>query len=206
MAFPSGIRRTFRFPWRTRTQIARDVDDELRFHLDMQIEALVARGMTRRAARREALRQFGDLDDTKRYCRTVDGAAEQKARRAMYLDELRQDLRYAVRGFITHPGLTAVTVLTIAIGIGATVAVYAVVYGVLLRPLHYTDPDALVLFHVERGRRGTTDHDQNEPVATGCRSHPRERPRVRVHRGVFHGALCAVGRRKLSARSWSRGV
>ena len=159
MAFPPGIPRIFRFPWRTRTQIARDVNDELRFHLDMQIEELVARGMTRRAARREALRQFGDLDDTKRYCRTVDGAAEKRARRAMYLDELRQDLRYAVRGFITHPGLTAVTVLTIAIGIGTTVAIYAVVYGVLLRPLYYTDPDALVLFYVERdvaGRRTTT--------------------------------------------------
>ena len=44
MAFPPGIRRMFRFPWRTRTQIAHDVDDELRFHLDMQIEELVARG------------------------------------------------------------------------------------------------------------------------------------------------------------------
>ena len=105
MALPPGFRRLFRFPWRTRTQIARDVDDELRFHLDMQIEELVDRGMTRRAARRQALRQFGDLDDTKRYCRTVDGAVEKKERRAMYLDELREDLRYAVRGFITRPRL-----------------------------------------------------------------------------------------------------
>ena len=152
MAIPSGIRRTFRFPWRTRTQIARDVDDELRFHLDMQTEALVARGMTRRAARREALRQFGDLDDTKRYCRTVDGAAEQKARRAMYLDELRQDLRYAVRGFITHPGLTATALLTLALGIGANTTMFSAVNAILIRQMPVERPQELV--DVQRANLG----------------------------------------------------
>ena len=118
----------------------------------MQIEALVARGMTRRAARREALRQFGDLDDTKRYCRTVDGAAEQKARRAMYLDELRQDLRYAVRGFITHPGLTATALLTLALGIGANTTMFSAVNAILIRQMPVERPQELV--DVQRANLG----------------------------------------------------
>ncbi len=69
----SGLRRIFRFPWRTGGQIEHEVDAELGFHLDMRTEELIDQWMTPEAARREAVRQFGDLAYTKQYCRALDG-------------------------------------------------------------------------------------------------------------------------------------
>ena len=65
-------RRRFRFPWRSAQRIQTDIDDELRFHLDMRTAELVAAGMTEVGARQEVMREFGDLEFTKRYCRRLD--------------------------------------------------------------------------------------------------------------------------------------
>jgi hypothetical protein len=72
------MRRFFQLPWRTRQQIRADVDDELSFHLDMRIDALVASGMSRDEARAQAIREFGDIDDARRYIRAVDRAAAER--------------------------------------------------------------------------------------------------------------------------------
>ena len=71
--------RPFRFPWRTRRSIAGDVDDEVRFHLDMRTAELVQHGMSEPMAREEAIREFGNIDFTKRYCRAQDQAGERDA-------------------------------------------------------------------------------------------------------------------------------
>ncbi len=66
------IRRLFRFPWRTPQEIDREVDAEVQFHLEMRTQELIDQGMTPETARAAARQQFGNLDETRQYCRTLD--------------------------------------------------------------------------------------------------------------------------------------
>src|SRR5918911_4935053 len=100
-----GVRRSFRLPWRNAERIGDDVDEELRFHLEMRVEELIALGLTPAAAREEALRQFGDLEGTRRYCRAIDQRREREVRRIELLDEARQDVRYALRKLAKSRGV-----------------------------------------------------------------------------------------------------
>ena len=137
-------RRLFRLPWRTRRQIGDDVDEELRFHIDMRAAELCSLGMAPEGARAEAMRQFGDLDDARQYITTVDRATEAAQRRTELMGDLRHDIAYAIRKLRTAPAFTLTVVLTLALGIGANTAIFSVVDGVLLRPLPFQEPDRLM--------------------------------------------------------------
>ena len=124
--------------------VAAEVDDELREHLEMKVEELTAGGMPVEEARREALRQFGDLEETRRYCRSEDERGERRVQRTLWLQDFGQDVRVAVRSLLRAPVLALAIVMTVGLGIGATTAIFCAVNAALLRPLPYAEPERLV--------------------------------------------------------------
>ena len=136
--------RGFQFWRRSRAMIRRDVDTELQFHIDSRTEALVRGGAEPDAARRQALMEFGDLDDARDYIRRVDSDIEQQRRRKDYVTELRQDLAYGLRTLRRAPTFTLTAILTIALGVGANTAIFSVVHGIVFKPLPFPEPQQLV--------------------------------------------------------------
>ena len=122
-----------------RNQMEDQLEKELRFHLDQHASDLVARGLAPDEARREARLSLGGPEQVKEACRDARGTR--------WLEDLVQDTRHALRTFRQKPGFAAVTVMILALGIGATTAMFAVVNSVLLRPLSFPEPERLVTIH-----------------------------------------------------------
>jgi len=121
-----------------------EVDDELRFHLERRIQENIERGMTAEAARRAALERFGDLAGVRQECAQLLAADRKAEARRDWLDDLRQDARFAVRAAVRAPLFSLLAVVTLALGIGANAAVFGVVKSVMLNALPYTDAGRLV--------------------------------------------------------------
>jgi predicted permease len=123
---------------------AADVQDEVHFHLDAKTDDLIAQGWEPAAARREAKRQFGDLRAVQHVGRKLGEKMEFRKRlQEQWIDALR-DVRYTFRKLRRDPGFAAVSVLILALAIGANVAVFSVVNTLLLRPLPFPDAHELV--------------------------------------------------------------
>jgi len=120
----------------TRNRLEHRLDEEVRFHIELLTEENIERGMGPDDARYAALRTFGGVDRTKE--------AYREQRGLHLIETIFQDLRYGVRQLRLSPGFAAVAVVTLALGIGANIAIFTVVYDVLLKPLPFSHPEQLV--------------------------------------------------------------
>jgi predicted permease len=147
------------FGKRLRSRIWRDsvedeVDAEFAFHVEMRVRELVAAGMEESAAREAAIRRFGDIKRVNDMCRRIGRGRDRDMRRTEYLSELIHDVRFSVRQLLSNPGFTAVAVLTLALGIGATAAIFSAVHAVVLRPIPVPDPERIIAVYEDlRGNR-----------------------------------------------------
>jgi len=127
-------------------QLDQQLEKELAFHLEQHMADLIARGASPAEARRQARLALGGPQQVMEQCRDARGTR--------WLDDLAQDLRYALRTLRWKPGFASVAILTLALGIGATTVMFTVVNGVLLKPLAYPAPERLAALHVHSEHYG----------------------------------------------------
>ena len=132
----------FRYLFR-RQRVESDLDRELQYHVDRQMELNLKRGMSPAEARRQAALTVGGVEPLKDDCRD--------ARVGRAIEILFQDIRYGVRVLTKNPGYSLAAILTLALGIGANTAIFSLVYGVFLRPLPYRDGGRLVVLRQTSG-------------------------------------------------------
>ena len=131
--------------WLWRVDITQEVDEEIAFHIEMRTRELVDKGVDPRIAREMVLARLGDADRLKRTCVDLGRKRDREMRLTQWLEELRDDVRFAVRQLKASPGFTFVAAITLALGIGANGAIFALADATLLRPLPLPEPDRLAI-------------------------------------------------------------
>jgi putative ABC transport system permease protein len=137
--------------WLWRVPLDQEVDEELAFHIEMRTRELVARGMDPMAAREIVLSRIGDLGHLKRTCEDLGRKRDRAMRMTQWFQDVRDDVTVALRQLRTSPAFAVVAVLTLALGLGANSAMFAVADATLLRPLPFANADRLVTVSELRG-------------------------------------------------------
>ena len=182
----------------------RDVDDELTFHLEMRVQDLIRRGETPERARSLAMEQFGDYESSRTECVEIDQRRGRRMARTEYFTELRQDVAYALRNLRRTPGFTAVAVASLALGIGATSAIFSVVNGVLLESLPY--PAAERLHEIRTVYADGTPYSLSAPDFASIREHNTSLEAVEAYSTGAFTLLGAGAPREINGASVSDGL
>jgi len=147
-----------------RNTVESELDDELRFHFEQQVEKSIRSGLSRDEAIRRARMLIGGIDQVKEECR--------EARGVHLFDTLLQDLRYGWRMLAKKPAFSLIAILTLAIGIGANTAIFSLVDAVLLRSLPFPDPDRLVRIYFSTPGTGMRSVLYSLPELNDLRTRP----------------------------------
>ena len=158
------LRRLLRVPRPAREQAESDLDAEFELHLELRAQELEAEGLTPEEARREALRLFGDPEQARARMLSETTRHVRGQRGRQWFGDLIRDLRYATRSLLRSPGFTAVAVATLALGLGASTAVFSVVDTVLLEPLPLPEPERLAMIWEASEPRDAEDHNVVNPA------------------------------------------
>ena len=204
------MKRVFRLPG-TRRRADEELDAELRFHLEGRIEELMEREhLTREAAELEAKRRFGDYDAYRREARTIDDGILQRRRKMDVIETLKRETRHAARTLVRSPSFSFITIVTLALGLGAATTIFTLLDRVVLRPLPYPNTERLIhigtlwpkskageeygiargqYFYFKNRSRSLADiafYDYSILVVPGDGDHPAERvPEVNVSASSF---------------------
>jgi predicted permease len=146
------MKRLFRFTWRSRRDIARDVANEFDFHIEERTRELVESGMRPAEAHARALKEFGNVAAGARGCTSIDARTEIRRRAGRSFADLGQDLRYGARLVRRNPGFAVAAISTLAVAIGGNTAVFSLANALLLKPLPVSSPDTLVKMQAGESR------------------------------------------------------
>ena len=139
-----GLRRVFRFPF-SRRRMRADIDAELAFHLETRADEIAqARGVNSEQASMEAKHRFGDLTAYKRELGGIDRRTHQLAFGTELLDTLRREARQALRSLRRSPSFSSIVLITLALGLGASTAMFTILDRIALRPLPYPNAERLI--------------------------------------------------------------
>src|SRR5437016_10499254 len=127
-----------------KASVENEVDAEFDFHVEMRSREYIARGMDPVAARAAAVAKFGDIAGVNAECRSIGNQRERQMVTTEYFGELAHDVRFTLRQLIKAPAFTIVAVVTLALGVGATTAIFSAVESVVLRPFPYPRSGELV--------------------------------------------------------------
>lgn len=134
-----------------RGTVEADLSDELRFHYEQEVEKRVNIGLSRQEAQRQANLSFGGIEQTKEECRDARGVR--------FIETILQDIRYGLRQLRRNPGFTAIAVITLALGIGGTSAIFSYINAWVIKPLPYPHSDKLMVFESHNTKLGWTIYD-----------------------------------------------
>ena len=137
--------------WLWGVPLDREVDEEIAFHIEMRTRELIAQGMDPATARETAMRRLGDVQRLKRTCVDLGRKRDREMRLTRWIGEFHDDVKFAIRQLRAAPGFAAVAILTLALGIGANSAMFALADAALIRPLPFAEPDRLVMLSERRG-------------------------------------------------------